>query len=597
MPLAVWNVWKGIVTEGPHTPPVALAGKGGEPVLAAWSNKLLQVSLKTTLGPSPPAEGPETSREVVMELQCPAAPNPMPKGKEEKDVPATSTATVLRLSGSGRLLAVVWPHAHTYTIFQQAGAAWEKVESGTATDVVFATSVDRWAVLPPKPASVPEEKKKTPSKGKEAKAAAAAAEAVAAAATALYDNGVVVKELDAASGEVKEIDCQVGSEGGARLVTGLHAGELLGLALQPTQPGAPAGLVLFCWDPLREVGAGLPAPSWLQWDAHGSLCALVYSQHLAVFSTLNGVFQSIGQLELPGVTSVTWHRHQLFIATHTEVHVVYLSDSAILQSMKLAAFMPHAAIVSLPGTNPDDTAALSAFTGAGPAPVKRRIAGPLALLGVWEGALWVLDSHLRMHPMALAHPAVLCACLAAHGNMQVAASKAAAMLRPEMHDTLAGLMAGLGGASHALALPGLSKRMELEMALQAGPEFSGRALLAVDGLAAATASSQAVVSAAAEHVRVSRIPCPSRLEDLSETAPASIPAEVWLHYAGDLLRVIDAAPLGSSSARGAIARLNVAVVGSGHMGHEWVGALLVRLTRAGDMTGMQHILKNLPMSV
>lgn len=69
------------------------------------------------------------------------------------------------------------------------------------------------------------------------------------------------------------------------------------------------------------------------------------------------------------------------------------------------------------------------------------------------------------HAISLSHPGIRCRCLAAYGDA-VSAVKWASRLGREHHDDLAQFMLGMGYATEALHLPGISKRLEFDLALQ-----------------------------------------------------------------------------------------------------------------------------------
>lgn len=99
-----------------------------------------------------------------------------------------------------------------------------------------------------------------------------------------------------------------------------------------------------------------------------------------------------------------------------------------------------------------------------PAEQKRPV-GPLVVAGVRDGALWLIDRYIYAHAISLNHPGIRCRCLAAHGDA-VSAVKWASRLGREHHDDLAQFMLGMGFATEALHLPGISKRLEFDLALQ-----------------------------------------------------------------------------------------------------------------------------------
>lgn len=98
-------------------------------------------------------------------------------------------------------------------------------------------------------------------------------------------------------------------------------------------------------------------------------------------------------------------------------------------------------------------------------PEQKRPIGPLLVVGVRDGVLWLIDRYMTAHAIGLGHPGIRCRCLAAHGDA-ISAVKWAARLGREHHDDLAQFMLGMGYATEALHLPGISKRLEFELALQ-----------------------------------------------------------------------------------------------------------------------------------
>lgn len=99
-----------------------------------------------------------------------------------------------------------------------------------------------------------------------------------------------------------------------------------------------------------------------------------------------------------------------------------------------------------------------------PAEQKRPV-GPLLIVGVRDGVLWLIDRYMTAHAISLNHPGIRCRCLAAYGDA-VSAVKWASRLGREHHDDLAQFMLGMGYATEALHLPGISKRLEFDLAMQ-----------------------------------------------------------------------------------------------------------------------------------
>ncbi|XP_038981274.1 LOW QUALITY PROTEIN: uncharacterized protein LOC103713325 [Phoenix dactylifera] len=98
-------------------------------------------------------------------------------------------------------------------------------------------------------------------------------------------------------------------------------------------------------------------------------------------------------------------------------------------------------------------------------PEQKRPIGPLVVVGVRDGVLWLIDRYMCAHALSLSHPGIRCRCLAAHGDA-VSAVKWASRLGREHHDDLAQFMLGMGYATEALHLPGISKRLEFDLAMQ-----------------------------------------------------------------------------------------------------------------------------------
>ncbi|KAJ8499509.1 hypothetical protein OPV22_010061 [Ensete ventricosum] len=98
-------------------------------------------------------------------------------------------------------------------------------------------------------------------------------------------------------------------------------------------------------------------------------------------------------------------------------------------------------------------------------PEQKRPIGPLVVVGVRDGVLWLIDRYMCAHALSLSHPGIRCRCLAAYGDA-VSAVKWATRLSREHHDDLAQFMLGMGYATEALHLPGISKRLEFDLAMQ-----------------------------------------------------------------------------------------------------------------------------------
>lgn len=190
--------------------------------------------------------------------------------------------------------------------------------------------------------------------------------------------------------------------------------------------------------------------------------------------------------------SVSEHRELALITVETSKVVVQEKVSLrppMLQVVRLASFQHAPTIppimalpkqpkieIEEPGVPKDvedrRSAAEVAVAGGGVSvaisrlpPEQKRPVGPLLVVGVRDGVLWLIDRYMTAHAIGLGHPGIRCRCLAAHGDA-ISAVKWAARLGREHHDDLAQFMLGMGYATEALHLPGISKRLEWELALQ-----------------------------------------------------------------------------------------------------------------------------------
>ncbi|GMJ01538.1 Transducin/WD40-2 Protien [Hibiscus trionum] len=96
---------------------------------------------------------------------------------------------------------------------------------------------------------------------------------------------------------------------------------------------------------------------------------------------------------------------------------------------------------------------------------QKRPVGPVIVVGVRDGVLWLIDRYMTVHALSLSHPGIRCRCLAAYGDA-VSAVKWAIRLAREHHDDLAQFLLGMGYATEALHLPGISKRLEFDLAMK-----------------------------------------------------------------------------------------------------------------------------------
>ncbi|KAB2634334.1 hypothetical protein D8674_038390 [Pyrus ussuriensis x Pyrus communis] len=273
---------------------------------------------------------------------------------------------------------------------------------------------------------------------------------------------------------------------------------------------APQNFQLYSWETFQPVGGLLPQPEWTAWDQTVEYVAFAYQKYI-VISSLRPQYRYLGDVAIPYATGAVWHRRQLFVITPTTIdkkeaqsralaeHGEQLALIAVegsqsvtqerialrppmLQVVRLASF--HSACPSVPPfltlskqsrNDGDSSGILKEFeerrvneiaVGGGGVSVavtrfpteQKRPVGPLVVVGVRDGVLWLIDRYMSAHALSLSHPGILFRCLAAYGDA-VSAVKWASRLGREHHDDLAQFLLGMGYATEALHLPGISKRM------------------------------------------------------------------------------------------------------------------------------------------
>ncbi|KAK5810548.1 hypothetical protein PVK06_025860 [Gossypium arboreum] len=154
----------------------------------------------------------------------------------------------------------------------------------------------------------------------------------------------------------------------------------------------------------------------------------------------------------------------------------------MLQVVRLASFQPAPSVphfLSLPkkfkvgGDDMEERKVNEIAVGGGGVSVavtrfpteQKRPVGPVIVVGVRDGVLWLIDRYMTVHALSLSHPGIRCRCLAAYGDA-VSAVKWAIRLAREHHDDLAQFLLGMGYANEALHLPGISKRLEFDLAMK-----------------------------------------------------------------------------------------------------------------------------------
>ncbi|KAA8536670.1 hypothetical protein F0562_029148 [Nyssa sinensis] len=216
-----------------------------------------------------------------------------------------------------------------------------------------------------------------------------------------------------------------------------------------------------------------------------------------------------------------------------------------------------------------------------PAEQKRPV-GPLIIVGVRDGVLWLIDRYMCAHAISLSHPGIRCRCLAAYGDA-VSAVKWASRLGREHHDDLAQFMLGMGYATEALHLPGISKRLEFDLAMQStdlkralqclltmsNSRDIGQEMLGLDlnDILSLTAKKENIVDAVEGVVKFAK-----EFLDLIDAADATAQADI----AREALKRLAAA----GSVKGAL------------RGHELRG-LALRLANHGELTRLSGLVNNL----
>ncbi|KAG8644164.1 hypothetical protein MANES_11G105500v8 [Manihot esculenta] len=213
---------------------------------------------------------------------------------------------------------------------------------------------------------------------------------------------------------------------------------------------------------------------------------------------------------------------------------------------------------------------------------QKRPVGPLVVVGVRDGVLWLVDRYMCAHALSLSHPGIRCRCLAAYGDA-VSAVKWASRLGREHHDDLAQFMLGMGYATEALHLPGISKRLEFDLAMQSND--LKRALQCL-----LTMSNSRDVGQDGTGLGLSDIlNLTAKKENLVEAVQGIV------KFAKEFLDLIDAADATAQAdiAREALKRLAAAGSVKGALqGHELRG-LALRLANHGELTRLSGLVNNL----
>ncbi|XP_043711083.1 uncharacterized protein LOC122659984 [Telopea speciosissima] len=216
-----------------------------------------------------------------------------------------------------------------------------------------------------------------------------------------------------------------------------------------------------------------------------------------------------------------------------------------------------------------------------PAEQKRPI-GPIVVVGVRDGVLWLIDRYMCAHALSLSHPGIRCRCLAAYGDA-VSAVKWASRLGREHHDDLAQFMLGMGYATEALHLPGISKRLEFDLAMQSND--LKRALQCL-----LTMSNSRDIGQENVGLDVSEILTLTTRREILVDAVQGI-----VKFSKEFLDLIDAADATAQVdiAREALKRLAAAGSVKGALHGQELRGLALRLANHGELTRLSGLVNNL----
>ncbi|XP_004290117.1 PREDICTED: uncharacterized protein LOC101292072 [Fragaria vesca subsp. vesca] len=213
---------------------------------------------------------------------------------------------------------------------------------------------------------------------------------------------------------------------------------------------------------------------------------------------------------------------------------------------------------------------------------QKRPVGPLVVVGVKDGVLWLIDRYMSAHALSLSHPGIRCRCLAAYGDA-VSAVKWASRLGREHHDDLAQFLLGMGYATEALHLPGISKRLEFDLAMQSSD--LKRALQCLLTMSNSRDLGQDNSGFDLKDI----LTITTKKENILEAVQGIV------KFTKEFLDLIDAADATGQAeiAREALKRLAAAASVKGALqGHELRGQAL-RLANHGELTRLSNLVNNL----
>ncbi|KAJ9693512.1 hypothetical protein PVL29_009459 [Vitis rotundifolia] len=576
--------------------------------------KLLNFQLSSTANPSLGSNGSlsETGRFRGDSLE----PLHVKQIKKHISTPVPHDSySVLSISSSGKYLAIVWPDIPYFSIYKVSD--WSIVDSGSARLLAWDTCRDRFALLesslPPRIPIIP---KGGSRKAKEA--AAAAAQAAAAAASAASTATVQLRILlDDGTSNVY-----------MRSIGGRSDPPVGGLLPQPewTAWDQTVEYCAFGYQQYIVISSLRPQYRYLGDVAIPYATGAVWHRRqlfVATPTTIECVFVDAGVAPIDIETRKmkeemkSKEAQARAVAEHGELALIAVDGPQTVTNERIALRPPMLQVVRLasfqhpPSVPPfltlpkqskvdgDDSVLQKEMeerktneiaVGGGGVSVavtrfpteQRRPVGPLVVVGVRDGVLWLIDRYLCAHALSLSHPGIRCRCLAAYGDA-VSAVKWASRLAREHHDDLAQFMLGMGYATEALHLPGISKRLEFDLAMQSND--LKRALQCL-----LTMSNSRDIGQENTGLNLNDIlSLTTKKENILDAVQGIV------KFAKEFLDLIDAADATAQAdiAREALKRLAAAGSMKGALqGHELRG-LALRLANHGELTQLSGLVNNL----
>ncbi|RLM91245.1 uncharacterized protein C2845_PM08G20680 [Panicum miliaceum] len=399
-----------------------------------------------------------------------------------------------------------------------------------------------------------------------------------------------------------------------------------------SKEGPPQNFQLYSWETYQPVSGLLAQPEWTVWDQTVEYCAFAYQQYI-VISSLRPQFRCV--FVDAGVAAIdieTKKRKEEMkareaqsraVAEHGDLALITVEAPQVTASEKISLRPPMLQVVRLasfqhaPSIPPfivpkqskldgDDSVfqkelddrryAEVAVAGGGVSvavtrfpPEQKRPIGPLVVVGVRDGVLWLVDRYMCAHALSLSHPGIRCRCLAAYGD-PVSAVKWATRLGREHHDDLAQFMLGMGYAAEALHLPGISKRLEFDLAMQSNDLKRALACL----LTMSNSRDVGQETAAADATDVTQIlnlavAKQAKQESLSDAVQGIV------KFVKEFFDLIDAADATGQAdiAREVLKRLAAAASVKGALHGQMLRGLALRLANHGELTRLSGLVTNL----